>query len=316
VPGYTYLIRFQLPSTRALGCAASSRDVTAPGCEFPIELRAPGQVPISDVHELILCSSGWPLEADAWRQGRKVQVALLLALARMGIGCHLGDRGGPGSAIFESGLEFFADASGRRTLRRRLGLTVFETEPWPVFLDLGAESYFAPSIDKFAEYFNAALGSQRELSDREALSLDLFHSAFFERSTDAKFLLFVMSIEALLDPQERSEAAQSHVEQLIQLTEGSSTLKCTEKASIRGSLQWLFDESISRTGRHLATQRLGRRKYMGMSAAKFFNHCYSLRSRLVHGHTVRPTHAEIRAAEEVLRTFVADLLCGPTDHGG
>ena len=74
-----------------------------------------------------------------------------------------------------------------------------------------------------------------------------------------------------------------------------------------GSLRWLYDESISRAGRKLAS-RLGDRAYIGEPAKKFFTNSYTLRSRLFHGEYPRPDRSEVDRRAGSLVLFVRDLL--------
>jgi hypothetical protein len=73
--------------------------------------------------------------------------------------------------------------------------------------------------------------------------------------------MLMMAVETLIEPARRSDAVRAHVEQLIALTK-EADLPNAEKDSVVGSLNWLFDESISQAGRRLAA-RLGSRNYMG-----------------------------------------------------
>jgi hypothetical protein len=120
--------------------------------------------------------------------------------------------------------------------------------------------------------------------------------------------MLMMAVETLIEPARRSDAVRAHVEQLIALTK-EADLPNAEKDSVVGSLNWLFDESISQAGRRLAA-RLGSRNYMGEPPAKFFTGCYDLRSRLVHGHYPRPVFGEVNARCAPLELFVSDLLPG------
>ena len=78
-----------------------------------------------------------------------------------------------------------------------------------------------------------------------------------------------------------------------------------------GAMKWLANESISQAGRHIAQQRLGGMTYEGMSASKFFTHCYCLRSALVHGSIPFPNFDQVNSAVGQLESFVSDLLTQP-----
>jgi hypothetical protein len=97
---------------------------------------------------------------------------------------------------------------------------------------------------------------------------------------------------------------------MINATEESASLSAEEKRSLLGSLTWLKCESINQTGRKLASDRLGDRKYMEKKAPAFFSYCYGIRSRLVHGEHPLPTQQEIGSVVAQLEVFVSDLLSG------
>lgn len=78
-----------------------------------------------------------------------------------------------------------------------------------------------------------------------------------------------MAIEALIEPARKSAEAVQHVNSFIKQIE-ESLLEQGEKNSLLGSLGWLRDESITKAGRRLATEKLGNKNYEGKSAPDFF----------------------------------------------
>jgi hypothetical protein len=202
---------------------------------------------------------------------------------------------------------------GKRVLHDEHGLMVFESEPPP----LHTTGYFPighinASAERFTELFNRVIEHPPFLSEKEHLALELYFSSFFQRpypdTSGSRFLLLMMAVEALIEPEQRPPAAVKHVEQLIHLTKEATSLSDSERESLLGSLHWLRKQSISRAGRALAAERLGEATYDGMSAPDFFRHCYNLRSRLVHGETPAPTVDETGSAAATLELFVRDLL--------
>jgi hypothetical protein len=162
----------------------------------------------------------------------------------------------------------------------------------------------------FEAHFAQALDQLPQLDEREQLALTLFNSSFFQDTADTRFLLLMMATETMLDPPVRSENARLHVERLIEITDNEATLSDAEKTSLLGSLKWLLRESISHTGRSLATSRLHGRTYLNKSPGAFFTYCYSLRSRLFHGFAPFPTLDSVGSVAAQLEVFVADLLAG------
>jgi hypothetical protein len=243
---------------------------------------------------------------------------MMRTLACLGMGADFGLRRSSGGAVFTSeGLswarEMFGLSADQRILDDVHGLMVFETAPPPRFVSGASDVTLIQATPggRFERVFKWAISHPYTLSEKERLSLELYNASFFEWSQQARFLLLIMAVEALLDLAPRSENARVHVEHLIGLTEASTDLTSDEKQSLLGSLKWLLDESIGQAGRKLARERLGTRQYMGQSAAKFFTHCYKMRSALVHGNIPAPTQREIQRTAPELELFVSHLLAGP-----
>jgi hypothetical protein len=163
---------------------------------------------------------------------------------------------------------------------------------------------------RFCKVFQRAAESPVPLSDRDRLSHQLFHASFFQTSEDARFLLLVMAIEALIESPLRSAAELGHVDAWIKSTADAVGLPKIDKKSLLISLGWLRHQSIGRAGSELARARLGDRRYDGLSAVRFFRRCYELRSRLVHASPPVPSLTKIGAVVHQLEVFVSDLLSG------
>lgn len=119
--------------------------------------------------------------------------------------------------------------------------------------------------------------------------------------------MLMMAVETLLDPADRPEKVQAHVQSLIDQTKAAD-LPEQEKESILGSLKSLFQDSVSRAGQKLAATLEGR-TYMDLPPEKFFKKCYTLRSRLAHGDVPRPSFEEVNMMNGPLEQCVGHLLC-------
>jgi hypothetical protein len=230
----------------------------------------------------------------------------MLALVRVRVGADFGACAAK-SVFTNHGLAWAAQQVGQRVLNNIHGLMVFSSEPPPKFVLSSMDLTRSVRVESFQRAFESAIALRPVLNDREKLSLLLFNSSFFQRAPDSRFLLLIMAVEALLDPAPRVGEARAHVDSLIEQTR-SSSLSEDEKNSLIGSLRWLKNESISRTGRRLAAERLGGKSYDSKLAPDFFTHCYHLRSKLVHGNPPIPTFEEIGAAAANLEVFVSDIL--------
>lgn len=265
--------------------------------------------PIKEANELIFKSDGWTSEEAAAQAETQYVDVLMLTLARLRVGVDFGSRA-PKSAFTLAGLAMLEAQTGCRVLNDVHGPMVFETDPPPRFALFSADALRGVKKDHFETIFERALCSPRSFSDRERLSFELFNASFFQKSADTRFIMLVMSIEALIEPEHRSIEATAHVDSLIEATKKSSSITDKDRRSILGSLRWLRYESINQAGKRLAQEQLGERLYDGKSASSFFSNCYNLRSRLVHGEHPPPTQQEIGSASAQLEVFVSDLLTG------
>lgn len=307
---FTFRYRLNLSPRSRLDIDTVSWEATPEGAAPRLVISSPdGETPIKESARLVFKSDGWPSEDEAVSAGQLYFPALALTLARLRVGADYGDRT-PKSGFTPAGLSLLEQQHDHRFLNDELGLMVFESEPAPWFAGLGGTAVVAAAQDRFEERFRTALASPLQFDDRDRLALTLFNSSFFQDTAESRFLLLMMAVEAMLDPPPRSDAARDHVEALLTATRDSEQLSIREKDSLAGSLNWLKNESISHTGRALAAERLGERRYSNSSAPEFFTDCYGLRSSLVHGGTFFPTRQEVDGTAAQLEVFVADLLTG------
>src|SRR5262249_1063418 len=160
-------IRFLLPRDAGLTCADSSVEVAPPGYPANLTLKSHNGTPISDSHDLVLQSSGWPSEQEAKEAGERAMVALALALADLGLGSFVGDRGGPRGMFVNGGLELLRERTGQRALNDHFGLTVFETEPAPRFWQFNATGRVGRNMENFSRALGAQIGREMALDQRE-----------------------------------------------------------------------------------------------------------------------------------------------------
>lgn len=307
---YSFRIRFNRSPTDAIQSAKNQLSVLVADKGVSIVLRATqDNLPIQDSDQLALIGTGYQTESEASAAGSQLQNALTVALARVRVGADFGHRAAKG-VFTTDGLKWVQEQLGQRVLNNTHGLMVFQSEPKPRFVSANAKVTRGASPETFMSAFTQAITSQPEISERDFLAYTLFNASFFQPTADSRFLLLVMSIEALIEPALRSSDAQNHVESLITQTE-SSSLPAEERTSMLGSLHWLRRESINQAGKRLATERLGSRVYGDKTASEFFTHSYRMRSNFVHGNLPAPTFEEIGEVAAMLEVFVSDLLTSP-----
>ncbi len=310
VPTYSFRLKFNLSPSDALGIDAVEWVWKINGQLPDLRLRSPKEKPIQDSEELVFKSDGWPSESEAEKAAAKYVPVLKVALAKLRLGADFGDWR-PKSCWTEYGLEWLEKKTGTRILNDVHGLMLYQSDPPPAFVSMSFKGIRRVSGTAFEQLFSQGFEKQVNHSDTEEIAFRLFNASFFQRLADARLLLLVMAIESLLEPIPRTPAARAHVESMIQATKEAESLSREEKDSLLGSLSWLKVESIRRTGRQLAEDRLGDREYGGKKAADFFNHVYDLRSGLVHGKKPFPSFSEVGSAAATLEVFVSDLLTQP-----
>ncbi len=313
--GYTFRLRFNRSPLATLETNLSEIKIAIPERGISVFLRAslPENKTLKDAGQWVLVGEGYHSENKALEEGEHLQDALMIALARVRIGVNFGDRSAKGQ-FTAHGLQSLEASARRRVLNNVHGLMVYQSEPQPAFAAVeGMNLFLGISLESFEQTFSAIIALNQRLTDREKIAFSLFNSSFFQPVPDSRFLLLMMSIETLIDPQPKSPEAVNHVDGFIDQIR-NSTLDDNEKYSLMGSLRWLRDESINKAGQRLVKERLGEKIYEGKVAREFFSEIYEMRSRLVHGGTPFPTFREVNAIAAPVEVFVSELLTAPFLH--
>ena len=304
---HCFRLRFRIPRDEAIKCEEVVIDIPTGDSEHRLQLTgADKEKPIDSARWLVLTGADYTSQEEARRAGAKARDALRRCSIKSGVPIDLGDDKASGG--FSKYMKDKIQAeTGIRVIDDVHGLLIYDgaCETW--FARLSGSLTAVTSVSTFLAPFEATYAAGLMLTARQGLAFTLLASAGFEPSARSRFLTLVMAIEALLEPESRQEAAQSHVRSLIQQTR-ESPLQPRGKNSLIGSLQWLLKDSITRTGKKLATRLLGDKRYADRDAASFFTHCYALRSQLVHCGRTADQSTEISAINAELRRFVTDLL--------
>lgn len=303
---FSFRIRFHLPDEYRVGINSSELIIgNYLGSDIVLKSNQ-ANTPISESHALILRGDNYASAEEAWNAGLHCKDVLILAFAQNRVGADFGERA-PRSVVTNAGLKMLKDKTGEYTLNDVHGLMIFESKPQIIFASASEKHIVTKSKERFIHTLKLAFKCNPNLSDQQRLAFDLFGTSFFQKSIDARFLMLMVAVETLIEPEIRSEKVQDHLKQLIQLTKESSVILLDEKASLIGSLQSLNKESIGQAGRKLV-KCLGNRKYGGQEPHAFFTTCYETRSKLVHGHIPRPTRDDIASICGSLESFVGDLI--------
>jgi hypothetical protein len=276
-----------LPPTKRLGIDSSEHTLYERDAErvwlgaLNVKKDSDERELVAETTEIVLRGCGYATEDEATAAARRWRTVLELAFARRNMQADFGDRARRGSGLSRPGIRMVEQQTGRRVLNDAHALIVFECDPPPSFFATSARGVISINATRLDQAVEAALTVEVASPSAHNLSFDLYSASAFQPSTDARFVMLVMAVETLLDPQPRPESSLAHVEHLIALTQAAD-LPDSERASLLGSLQWLRHQSIRQAGKALAAT-LGDRTYMDMTPSMFFARCYELRSRLVHG---------------------------------
>lgn len=307
---YSFRIRVDRSPTDTIEVAEPELSLVDAGETRRISLKnKTAEQPLREAQHFVLLGTGYPTESEAKSAGEAYEAVLMVALARVRVGVDFGYRAAKGSFTAE-GLNLLEQQHGQRMLNDVHGLMVYTAEPKPRFALSTAKMLRGASKDSFLKAFTAAEMAQPAIDGRGRLAFSLFNASFFQPTADSRFLLLVMSIEALIDPAPRSAESQSRVKSLIAATK-TAPIPPLERESMLGAIRWLQKESINQAGRRLVEARLGTRQYDGRSASDFFTHVYQMRSNLVHGNLPYPTFEMVGAVAAPLEVFVSELLTGP-----
>jgi hypothetical protein len=78
--------------------------------------------------------------------------------------------------------------------------------------------------------------------------------------------------------------------------------------SVKTGIERLKSHSVTGTGKMLAKQLLGEKKYLGQSPEKFFGHVYRTRGKLVHSGQTGDSFAEFESLASATEQFARDLF--------
>jgi hypothetical protein len=273
-----------------------------------------GAATLSAARRIVVVGRAFDDEDAAIYAGQRWRGWVEAAFSALRVAVDFGDRAGKGF-VTNIGLEMASDALEGHppTLNDEHGLMVYNDEPTPIFFHSGpATATRAPEGPAVVRTVREAMQRNIERTEEEHVAYDLFSASFNTAGVvDARFVMLMMAVEAILVQEDRSPDAIALVEQLRATVEASS-LPQGEKDSLLAGMAYLHQESISKSGRRLA-KKLGDRRYMWgydpeEKPVEFFQECYTMRSGLVHGEGDRPTYRQVGERGVNLENFVADVL--------
>jgi hypothetical protein len=288
-----------------------------------VSLQANGtEVMLKDSHIFIVHGTGFVTPDEAREQGEAWQDYVMVGFASQKIGADLGIRvplqgGMPEAGIDRARAAIEAEGHGPVQLfNERSGVQVYATEPPALFSHGYAAGVVGKPSTSVVNAIRSAHTTHVRLSDSYKLAYDLFSASYTQIPADARFLMLAMALETMIVQHERSTAAQTVLDEMIDHVRHAGLDESDSHSLIGTFREMKLRESVNQAGKRLA-RTLGERTYGDRSAARFFSDVYELRSRLVHGHVPQPDHLRIEREASHLQQFVSDLLTiAMSDHRG
>jgi hypothetical protein len=199
---------------------------------------------INHSSQLIIEGTGFSSEQETYSEGQKMMNVLRLYSVNKRTGVHLGT-GKVMGGISDFLQNRIRSEQGIVVLNEVNGLMVYEDSENVGVVSVSPVSFtLHKSFDGLTSIFDDYNREPIIFSDRLTNALDIYNVALFSPTPKLRFLMLVISIEAI-----------------IERTRGMS---------------------ISQAGKELVEGMLGDKEFNGMSASEFFRHCYKLRGNFVH----------------------------------
>jgi hypothetical protein len=215
---HAFRLRFALSDLKRLPYTGDEH-VVHEDVDTVIYLRAGGAIEEAD--QVALIGKAFATEEAALEAGERWRIRLERTFACLGIGADFGDRA-PVGGMTEAGLRVMQEASGLTFMNDVHGLMTFDADQQIVFLRGSAHGRALPTVEVFERALEATSAAP-EMSERERLSFDLFNaSQVVAESPEARFVMLVMAVEALIETQTRDERFCGHIDQLIEITRDAS----------------------------------------------------------------------------------------------
>lgn len=304
---YQFRLRFNMPKGDHLSTELEELELLRTEDGQTMRLRAGSRgTPIRASSEIAILGGPYASEQEATRAGAYAREGVVIWAVSHRLGVDFGD-GRLRSLITDVGKKYLEKEIGHPVRNDRLGIDVYESQKDIRFASLNVATALGKNAESFIEQMRQTLTAPLGLSEKQMLAADLYSASFFDVSFRSRFITLVTAVEALLDPPLRP----NEVQLFVAAAKAEANTLVSDPASrqaVVSSLNWLRYESIGQTGRALAERLLSKREYEGMRAGKFFSHCYSIRSEIVHNGKTSDPAIDLLQLSNSCQTFVGDLL--------
>jgi hypothetical protein len=328
---YRYRLRFQIGYAGALGCLhEASKGVVLRSGKSPLTIRAVDADLIGKANKFEISQGGFATPNEAERSAKLLRVSLLTTGAALGSGLNvsIGE-----SVTHEKTEEFnkfdYDDRPSEKSVQR-VGskadiLIIEQPEHDTDYINFEGGGLGVLNPASVEGLFNASerVSTQcAKFSSHQIMVVELFNAAYFENSLSARFLTWMLTIEAVLKLKPRPQRVVSIVKGLEEIlstarrelsqNKDMTNEECTSLQGLATTLEYAHSESISQGMARLAKEVVGDKEICGRIAEKFMKRCYSVRSSIVHTGTVGKYADEfptlVEGFEELARKIVFSYL--------
>jgi hypothetical protein len=305
VADWSFRYRLSLAEGMRINSPETEIRLSIPESRELVLLRSRLGDPIDETRDLALHGSGHASSDLARDAGERWRDCITIAFAAHSLGADFGEQAAA-SWISPDLSEAQATEDHSEVLHDLHGLMVFPTEPAPAFLGITVgDAVIGKPMEGLLAAIRVACDGPAELTVRERLAFASYTSSFGQ-PPDARLVTLVSAVELLLEPGPRAAESQVVVDKLLNEV-ATSKLPDGEKRSMQSHIAWLRKQSIGQSLKAIA-HRLGDRRYMNLSTAKFLSNCYKLRSDLVHGNEPVPSFDDVNLHGAELERLVGNLL--------
>jgi len=307
MPPFEFRLRVNLADCRII-CDQKEIEIAALPNGERLRLHGNGDALIKDSDRIAIFGAPFSTEEAAQAAARDFRSRLLQWALKNRLGIDLGMVHKPTGVTTAAGLAHFEQMFGCPLRSDIHGIDTYERTPGLRFVDVCGKVEFGRAIAGFTAELRVP---PKPTSKTQELAAEIFAASFFDRSPSSRFLSLMVAIESILEQSQRNAEAQLVVDSL-QMTVEQSPLDTVTKESMKGAIKWIRKESIRQSGQRIATELLNSHLYDEMLPAKFFQHIYDKRCKLVHDGVAPP---RILSLVNTTAEFAGDLIEASIDHG-
>jgi len=289
-----------------------------------------GLQPLSQTDEFEVSLGGFEDPQKAWNSAQELSTALLILSADQEIGVDIGkievgeyseSKGSQGQSNFNvPGLEELSIKERKQIISYKRGITIVKQPSADYgYKTIGIKGTINLTPFSTNGIWNAWLKIVEKkfvVEKKTSLALELYNSAFFENSMRAKFLTWMLMLESLSKPLERSQRILdliSKMEELIKFEEYNWEIEVEERdmksiEAIKTNLNFIKKESITQSLKKMAREKSDGITFAGYKAEKFIGICYNIRSSLVHDGETKVLESEFNKIVYALQAFCIHVI--------